>query len=73
MADLDEFWTAEEVSTYLRIPQSTIYKLAQEKILPGFKVGKHWRFRRESIMEWIKSRENKSTNSSINDQHKKLI
>jgi excisionase family DNA binding protein len=73
MADLDEFWTAEEVSTYLRIPQSTIYKLAQEKILPGFKVGKHWRFRRETIMEWIKSRENKSSNSSINDQHKKLI
>lgn len=73
MADLDEFWTAEEVSTYLRIPQSTIYKLAQDKVIPGFKVGKHWRFRRESIMEWIKSRENKSTNSSINDQHKKLI
>jgi len=58
MADTDEFWTAEEVSNYLRIPQSTIYKLAQDKVLPGFKVGKHWRFRRETILEWVKEKEN---------------
>ncbi|GAP40939.1 helix-turn-helix domain-containing protein [Flexilinea flocculi] len=60
MADTDEFWTAEEVSGYLRIPQSTIYKLAQDKVLPGFKVGKHWRFRREAILKWIDDSENKN-------------
>ena len=59
MAEMDEFSTAEEVSNYLRIPQSTIYKLAQDKVVPGFKVGKHWRFRRETILEWIKTREGK--------------
>ena len=58
MAGMDEFWTAEEVSNYLRIPQSTIYKLAQDKVLPGFKVGKHWRFRRETILGWVKEKEN---------------
>ena len=57
MAEMDEFWTAEEVSAYLRIPQSTIYKLAQDKVLPGFKVGKHWRFRIETVLEWIKQQE----------------
>jgi len=57
MADTDEFWTAEEVSNYLRIPQSTIYKLAQDSVLPGFKVGKHWRFRRDTIINWIKAKE----------------
>ena len=60
MADTDEFWTAEEVSNYLRIPQSTIYKLAQDKVLPGFKVGKHWRFRRDTIINWIKAKEGNS-------------
>ena len=54
---MDEFWTAEEVSTYLRIPLSTIYKLAQDKILPGFKVGKHWRFRQKTILQWINQKE----------------
>ena len=57
MAEMDECWTAEEVSAYLRIPQSTIYKLAQDKVLPGFKVGKHWRFRIETVLEWIKQQE----------------
>ena len=61
MAETDEFWTAEEVSIYLRIPQSTIYKLAQDKVLPGFKVGKHWRFRREAILKWIDDSENKKS------------
>lgn len=60
MADTDEFWTAEEVSMYLRIPQSTIYKLAQDSVLPGFKVGKHWRFRRDTIINWIKIQEGNS-------------
>jgi excisionase family DNA binding protein len=57
MAEVDEFWTAEEVSTYLRMPLSTINKLAQDKVLPGFKVGKDWQFRREKILDWIKPRE----------------
>ncbi|HML41210.1 MAG TPA: helix-turn-helix domain-containing protein [Bellilinea sp.] len=65
MADTDEFWTAEEVSNYLRIPQSTIYKLAQDKVLPGFKVGKHWRFRRETILEWIKVKEENGSSLSM--------
>ena len=63
MAGMDEFWTAEEVSNYLRIPQSTIYKLAQDSVLPGFKVGKHWRFRRETVLAWIKQQESEQHNA----------
>lgn len=69
MAETEEFWTPEEVSAYFRIPQPTKYKLAQDKVLPGFKVGKHWRFHRESIIEWIKLKEktnNPSTEKSFN-------
>jgi len=52
-----EFLTAEEVAEYLRLPLSTVYKLVQDKKLPGFKVGKHWRFRRETFEQWIKTKE----------------
>lgn len=52
-----EFLTAEEVAEFLRLPLSTVYKLVQEKRLPGFKVGKHWRFRNEAIKIWIKEQE----------------
>jgi excisionase family DNA binding protein len=54
-----EFLTVEEVAAYLRLPLSTVYKLAQDNKLPGFKVGKHWRFRKEAFQEWIKGQENK--------------
>lgn len=52
-----ELLTAEEISKFLRLPLSTVYKLAQEKKLPGFKVGRHWRFRDDSIRKWILKQE----------------
>lgn len=52
-----ELLTAEEISKFLRLPLSTVYKLAQEKKLPGFKVGRHWRFRDDSIQKWILNQE----------------
>jgi len=55
-----EFLTAEEVAEYLRLPLSTVYKLVQDKRLPGFKVGKHWRFRKDTIQKWIKEQEVKN-------------
>lgn len=64
MAEVGDFWTAEEVAAYLRLPQSTVYKLAQDKVLPAFKVGKHWRFRRETVLAWIKDKENYSPHES---------
>jgi excisionase family DNA binding protein len=61
-----EFLTAEEVAEYLRLPLSTVYKLVQDKRLPGFKVGKHWRFRKEAFQDWIKQKENSSFATDLN-------
>jgi len=60
-----EFLTVEEVAEYLRLPLSTVYKLAQDNKLPGFKVGKHWRFRKDAIQEWIRKKENDRANDVI--------
>jgi excisionase family DNA binding protein len=45
--------TIKEASRYIRISVSTLYKLAQEGRIPGQKVGRHWRFRRETIDRWL--------------------
>jgi excisionase family DNA binding protein len=47
--------TLTEVASLLRVPKSTVYKLAQNAKLPGFKVGKHWRFLLRDIEEWLKN------------------
>ena len=45
--------TLNEVAEYLRIPRSTAYKLAQEGRIPGQKVGRHWRFHRGALDQWL--------------------
>jgi excisionase family DNA binding protein len=45
----DEIMNIKEVSGYLKIPISTIYKLAQAGKVPAVKVGKHWRFMKKDL------------------------
>jgi len=66
-----EFLTVEEIAEYLRLPLSTVYKLAQDKKLPGFKVGKHWRFRKETFDQWIRTQEESLMSSSSHNQGNK--
>ena len=51
--DLPLVMTIEEASKYLRIPLSSLYKLAQDGKIPCQKVGRHWRFRKEAIDRWL--------------------
>ena len=46
--------TVDEAAEYLRIPKSSVYKLAQEGRIPSQKVGRHWRFHRIALDEWLK-------------------
>lgn len=45
--------TVEDIAAYLRIPKSSVYKLARAGQIPGLKVGRHWRFHRETIENWL--------------------
>jgi len=45
--------TIEELSAYLKIPKSTLYKLVREGKVPCQKVGRHWRFRKATIDRWL--------------------
>ncbi len=54
MADeFPEIMTIAETCHYLRIPRSSLYKLAQEGRIPCQKVGRHWRFHREALARWL--------------------
>ncbi len=46
--------TIDELSGYLKVSKSTLYKVAQEGRIPAQKVGRHWRFHREAIDNWLK-------------------
>jgi excisionase family DNA binding protein len=44
--------TVKEVSEYLRVHPTTIYRLLHTKQLPGFHVGSDWRFDIDAIDRW---------------------
>lgn len=51
--ELPQIMTIKEASKYLRLPLSSLYKLAQEGKIPCQKVGRHWRFRRVTVDSWL--------------------
>ena len=53
----DNILTIQELSSYLKIPKSTLYKLTREGKIPFQKVGRHLRFHREAIDEWVKGQD----------------
>jgi len=44
--------TVKELSRYLHISPSTVYRLLRREELPAFKVGNRWRFEVSKIDEW---------------------
>lgn len=52
--DKESILTIDELADYLKISKSTLYKLVQARKIPGQKVGRHWRFHRDAIDQWIK-------------------
>jgi PTS system nitrogen regulatory IIA component len=51
-----EIMTIEEVATYLRVSERTVYDWAQKGQLPGGKLGTTWRFKRSDIEGWVNRR-----------------
>jgi excisionase family DNA binding protein len=48
--------TIADLSDYLKIPKSTLYKLVRQGSVPCQKIGKHWRFHKDAIDLWLKQR-----------------
>jgi excisionase family DNA binding protein len=50
--------TVEEVARLLRVPVSWVYGRTRKRSLerlPGYRLGKYWRFREEDITAWLES------------------
>jgi excisionase family DNA binding protein len=45
--------TVRDVAGFLAVDEKTIYRIAQQGKLPGFKVAGTWRFQLQDIQGWI--------------------
>jgi excisionase family DNA binding protein len=48
----DKYITVDELSEYLRIHKTTIYRMLKQRKLPAFRIGSDWRFSLETIKQW---------------------
>ena len=51
----DQIMTVREVSEFLRVHPSTIYRMLKKKMLPSFRVGSDWRFSKAEIDKFTKT------------------
>lgn len=53
---MPEVMTIDDLAVYLQLSKSSLYKLVQNRKIPGKKIGRHWRFHRDTIAAWLKDR-----------------
>jgi len=53
---VDFLLSVEEVAELLQVPVSWVYERTRNRginRIPGFRLGKYWRFRSEDVLAWI--------------------
>ena len=51
--------TVEQLAELLQVDEKTLRSLAAKGELPGRKVGRHWRFSRQAVLDWLATPERK--------------
>jgi excisionase family DNA binding protein len=55
---MKEIMTPREAAEYLSVHVRTIYRLAKNGEIPGRKIGGSWRFKKDTLDDWLSWKEN---------------
>jgi excisionase family DNA binding protein len=50
---MDEILTATEAASLLKVHKRTVYRLAEQGVIPGNRIGHRWRFNRTNILALV--------------------
>ncbi len=50
----DRWLSVDEIAAYLGVKRDTVYKWIDRRNMPGHKVGRLWKFRKEEIDNWVR-------------------
>jgi excisionase family DNA binding protein len=56
MADAREVMNIRQASHYLGVSPDTLYKYASEEVIPAFKLGNRWKFKKSILDSWMEDR-----------------
>jgi excisionase family DNA binding protein len=49
----DRWLSVDEIASYLGVSKDTIYTWVTSKNMPGHRVGRFWKFKKEDVDMWI--------------------
>ena len=56
MSDAREVMNIRQASHYLGVSPDTLYKYVAEEVIPAFKLGNRWRFKKSLLDRWMEDR-----------------
>ena len=52
---MDDRWlSVDEIAEYLGVSKDTVYTWVTGKGMPGHKVGRFWKFKKEDVAAWVR-------------------
>ena len=53
---MDDRWlSVDEIAEYLGVSKDTVYAWVTSKNMPGHKVGRFWKFKKDEVDAWVRS------------------
>ena len=53
---MDDRWiSVDEIAAYLGVSKDTVYTWASERRMPGHKVGRFWKFKKDEVDGWVRA------------------
>ena len=53
---MDDRWlSVDEIAEYLGVSKDTVYTWVSSKSMPGHRVGRFWKFKKDEIDDWIRA------------------
>jgi len=60
--------TIKDVAEYLDVKPITVYKMSVRRRIPAIKIAGSWRFKRELIEDWAKTRRRRTINIPLQQE-----
>jgi excisionase family DNA binding protein len=67
----DRWLSADEIASYLGVTKETVYGWVVSKRMPGHKVGRFWKFKREEVDTWVREGGAASSSDDIGEKEGK--
>lgn len=71
---MDDRWlSVDEIADYLGVAKDTIYTWVTSKGMPGHKVGRFWKFKKQDVDAWVRDGGAASSSDDFDDKEPRNV